>query len=516
MKFDVIIIGGGHNGLVCGAYLAKRGLSVGIIEHKHVVGGCVVTEQVSKGWNINTYSFEHYVIQNTPIVSDLSLSKFGLRYYPIEPTIFSPFRDGKKMFFHRNLAKTLDRISEFSKHDSKSYERFHAKWSRVSKAIGRAALQKPAPLEHILKSQYSPSEQKDLIDEMKLPAAKILAETFETEYVSSPIAFLGPAAVGQDPSASGTGWLLCWHIGAENLGRPLGGSGQLTRALETAAKSYGAVIMCNETVSEIQVSKGRASKVRTASGKAFEAKTIVSNADPKQTLLKLVSPDALPKSERKKIKAIKVSEGLTFKADYLLKELPRYSCMGKAKSPNESQKAATFIADSVSSISRAFKEYSKGKSPREPALMVALHSSIDHSLVPRGRHGLVLETRYTPYELSGEEWTVESTEEEATRLLSLFSDYCPGVERLVEKFVAMSPPMMESDVMIPRGNFMHADMTLDQMFDLRPAKGLLDGYQVVSIPGLYLCGAGTHPGGAVSGIPGRNAAMQILERMQKF
>jgi phytoene dehydrogenase-like protein len=146
--------------------------------------------------------------------------------------------------------------------------------------------------------------------------------------------------------------------------------------------------------------------------------------------------------------------------------------------------------------------------------MVALHSITDPSLVPPGKHGLMLETRYTPYAPRGAKWTEEAAEKEASRLLALFEEYAPGVSRMVEQVRPISPPDMERDVLLPKGNFMHADMTIDLMFDSRPAKGLLDGYRVRSVDGLYLCGAGTFPGGAISGVPGRNAALQIISSLR--
>ncbi len=518
-EFDAIIVGGGHNGLVCAAYLAQRGASVLVLEQKHKVGGCVVTEEVAPGWRINTYSFEHYVIQNTPIVTDLALGNFGLRYYTVDPVVFSPFKDRNFMMFYRKPSNTIKYIARLSKRDSKAYRKFHGKWSKFAAALAMASYEKPAPLEQILAKSPSYKNieaRRDLIEEIKSPAARILSETFETEYVSSPIAFLGPAAVGQSPAAPGTGWLLAWHVGAEKLARPVGGSGRLSESLSKAAISFGAKVVTNERVKRILVKDGRAIGVLTKSAKKFYSKVVVSNADPKQTLLKLVDGDEhLSKVYRKKVEGIKVSNGFTLKADYLLSKLPDYSCnpMNKLGTANQSHTAATFVAPSVESLTKAFNDYSEVRNPVEPGLMVALHSSTDSTLVPKGKHSLVLETRYTPYRVRGRNWTKEMVEAESERLLAIYSEYCPGVEKLVERSIALSPPDMERDVMIPGGNFMHADMTLDQMFDARPAKGVLDGYESKAVSGLYLCGAGTHPGGAVSGIPGRNAAMQVLGRL---
>jgi phytoene dehydrogenase-like protein len=507
-SFDAIVIGGGHNGLVCAGYLSKKGFSVAVVEQKGIVGGCVVTEEVAPGWKINTYGMEHYVIQSGPIISDLKLSRYGLRYYALEPTVFAPFKDGNYMLFHRNLDKTLSHIYGLSGRDARAYEKFHGRWFRVMQAIGIAAMSGPMSIEAAVK-RHSNLDQ-DAIDEVlreaALPASKILAETFETDYVASPVAFLGPAAVGQSPSAPGTGWLVAWHIGAERVARAYGGSGALTQALARMIEANGGTIITDEKVVRILVRDGRAYGVETANGRTLLARVVASNADPKQTLITLMDEgDPLGTSQRRKVGRIKVSSGLTFKADYLLKEAPKYTCMRSRSTAG----AATFIAPSVASLSKAYEEFERGRNPKEPGLMVAIHSITDPSLVPQGKEGLLLETRFSPYRIEGSMWTEERAKDEAFRLLQIFEQYAPGVSNLVERVRPITPPEMERDVMIPRGNFMHADMCSGQIFEDRPTAGILDGYRVRSIEGLYLCGSGAFPGGGISGAPGRNAARQI-------
>ncbi len=264
-----------------------------------------------------------------------------------------------------------------------------------------------------------------------------------------------------------------------------------------------------------RIRDGKAVGVRTQSGKELDAEIVVSNADPKQTLLGLAG-NSLSTEEFSEIRAIKVTPGFTFKADYLLSRLPNYLCkpLDYKGDANECHRAATFITPSVESLSAAFSEFSNGRNPKNPGLMVALHSTTDPSLAPPGKHSLVLETRFTPYKLFGLSWTEEDRENEAKRLLSLYSSYCPEIENLVEDYRAKSPQDMESDVMVPQGNFVHVDMEYDQMFEDRPSPGLLKGYEVAIISNLFLCGAGTFPGGGVSGIPGRNAALQIIEKLK--
>src|SRR4029077_8626696 len=184
--------------------------SVTVLEQKSIVGGCVVTEEVVPGWRVNTYSFEHYVIQNTPIISELSLQDYGLNYYSVDPAVFFPFPDEKYLLLYRDLDKTLKHLEGLSKKDSRAYEKFHQKWAKVSQALALGAFSGPASYAKILadsKLFKNDTEIAEILEESKLPASKILSETFETDYMSALVSFLGPAAIGLSPSAPNTGWL---------------------------------------------------------------------------------------------------------------------------------------------------------------------------------------------------------------------------------------------------------------------------------------------------------------------
>jgi len=198
MAYDIAVIGGGHNGLVAACYLAKAGLKVIVLERRHIVGGCVVSEELFPGYTINVYGFEHYLIHLTPIISDLELARFGLEYYSVDPVMFSPFPDGKYMLFYRDLKKTVKFIEKFSSHDAKAYEEFAGYWSEVNQLLGAASLAPPVSLSTLV-SMMSGPEAEEVIRSILLSVRQLLDETFETEYVKAPIAFLGPAAVGVSP-----------------------------------------------------------------------------------------------------------------------------------------------------------------------------------------------------------------------------------------------------------------------------------------------------------------------------
>ncbi len=509
--YDVIIVGAGHNGLVAAGYLSKNGLRTLVVEKSHFPGGCVRTEELFPGFKVNVYSFEQYLIHSTSIISDLELAKYGLRYYSVDPTIFSPFKDKNYMLFYRNLEKTIKHIERFSKHDAIEYRKLAEEFDALNEIL--AGMSQGAPVSFFDLAEMLKGTESDLLFQVILSSAKeILEERFETEYVKVPIAFLGPAAIGLPPSQKGTGWTLGWHLNAKMLARPYGGSGTLIEALVSMLKSNGGDIILDAEVSKISVRNNKAVGVELSDSRKFESRIVVAACDPKQTFLRLLGEANLDPGLVSEIKKIKIANGIAMKVDYALEDLPTYSCV-PSDPGNECHRAATYISPSLESLEKAFDEYKYGNNPREPGLMVALHSTGDPSLAPRGKHVLSLETRYTPFKLSGDLSWDEIKEQVAESLLEIYSEYCPGVEKLVSKKYVASPVDWERELNLPHGNFLHADMSLDQLFNLRPAIGI--SHYETPIEGLFITGAGTHPGGGVSGAPGYNAAQVILGKIGK-
>lgn len=291
------------------------------------------------------------------------------------------------------------------------------------------------------------------------------------------------------------------------MSRPKGGSGKLTQALASCLRSLGGTILLNASVKRVIVNKNAVNGVELEDGNRIESRMVVSNVDPKTTLLKMVGEEYLDQETRRKVQRIHVANGIGMKADFALDELPNYTCLpGKNIGPCHT--AAVYVAPSVDYIDKAFAEYAAGYPPEEPALMVATHTATDPSLAPPSKHTLVLETRYTPYELSTNEDWDEIKEREAQKLVDLFSTYAPNIRSAIAATYVESPLDWERNVGMPKGNFLQCDMTLDQMFSFRPFIGG-GGYRM-PIKGLYLCGSGTHPGGGISGAPGYNAAKTIL------
>jgi phytoene dehydrogenase-like protein len=507
--YDAIVIGAGHNGLVAAGYLSKSGMRVLVVEKSRYPGGCVRTAELFPGFKVNVYSFEQYLIHSTSIISDLELSKFGLRYYNVDPTIFSPFKDKNYMLFYRDVEKTVRHIEHFSKHDAKEYARFAKEYDELNEIL--AGMSEGAPIPFLdLATSLKYAEADRLFQVMLGSAKEILDERFETEYVKVPIAFLGPAAIGLPPSQKGTGWTLGWHLFARKLARPYGGSGALIEALVKKIELHGSEILLDSEVKRVIVKENKVLGVELEGGRKIESKIVVAACDPKQTFLRLVGEENIDPSIASEVKKIKIAKGIAMKVDYALEGAPEYLC-----NPEQSAyPAATYISPSLESLERAYDEYKYGRNPKEPGLMVALHSFADETLSPKGKHALSLETRFTPYELSsGDSWDDEK-DRVADEILDIFSEYAPNVKQLVSKKYSASPLDWERDLNLPYGNFLHADMSLDQLFNLRPALGL--SQYSTPIAGLYITGAGTHPGGGVSGAPGYNAAKRILADLAKY
>ena len=509
-NFDAIVVGSGHNGLVAAGYLSKHGLKVLVVEKSHLPGGCVRTEELFPGFKVNVYSFEQYLIHSTPIIDDLGLSRFGLNYYAVDPTIFSPFKDGKFMLFYKDVEKTVKHIEKFSLRDARAYRELVEEFEPLNELLGGMSQSSPlSMLDLAISLQGTESER--LFQVLFSSAKEILEERFETEYVKVPIAFLGPAAIGLAPSQKGTGWTVGWHLLGRKLARPYGGAGQLISALVKMIESRGSQVLLNSEVKRIIVKDRKTTGVELKDGRKFESKIVVAACDPKQTFLRLVGEEYLDGSVVSNVKRIKVANGIAMKADFVLEGLPTYSC-NPTSGVNECHTAATYISESVDTLEKAYDEYKYGYNPKAPGLMVALHTTGDPSLAPTGKHILSLETRYTPYELAdGSDWDAVK-EIVADQLIDIYSEYCPGVKKLVSKRYVASPVDWERDLNLPRGNFLHADMSMDQLFNRRPAIGI--GQYKTPIEGLYITGAGTHPGGGVSGLAGYNAAHVVLKELQ--
>lgn len=515
--FDVIIIGAGHNGLVCACYLAKAGLKVAVFERRSIVGGMCVSEEIWPGFKLSTGA---YVISlfKRKFIKELKLEQHGLKIFLKDPMIFVPFKNKSYIYLWSDVERTKKEIEKFSKKDSIAYEKWSSLWEKFSDIIELLMLNPPLGLDNFeeiiefLKNTYP--VVKETVKEIGLSeiqrifladAKSLLDEYFESEEIKA--ALVEDAIIGSllGPSTPGSAYLMAHHeIGEVNgvkraWGYVEGGMGGLTNALKSAAESLGVQIFLNSEVKKILIKNNRAEGIELANGRTFKSKIVVSNADPKTTFLKLVGEENLPERLTRRIKVLK-SRGIAFKIVGILDELPDYIGFGKKLGPQHV--SSSLILPSVEYAEKAFRDSLEGIPSREPVLSINIQSSVDSTVAIEGKHVFSIYAQYAPY---NSEWD-SIKDEYAERILETIREYAPNFRPL--KQLVLSPLDLERRFGATEGNIFHIDMCLDQLYNLRPLPEM-SNYST-TIENLYLCGAGTHPGGGVSGMPGYNAAMKIL------
>jgi phytoene dehydrogenase-like protein len=509
-EYDAIVIGGGHNGLVTAAYLAKEGLGVTVLEKRPIVGGAAITEEVWKGFKVSRLSYA-YSLFDPQIVKDLKLAEHGLRVVSTDPDLFVPFPDGKYIFIWQDAKKTASGFEKFSKKDAKRYLEYLGFWKGVSELLGPLMLSAPPPLEDFVSVFQSPESLEGLKVLMFGSVAELLDEYFESDYVKAAICPRGLIGTMVGPKSPGSAYVLGHHVIGGSSGETgiwgylKGGMGALSDAVAASARSFGAEIVTKSPVSKIIVEDSKAGGVELANGTKIKAKCIVSNADPKQTFLKLVGRDYLDSSFVKEVEKIK-DEGCVLKLNAALSELPDYSAL-PGKSLNLQHRGITSIGPSVDYCEQAFDDAKYGRPSKRPFLRVVYHSANDPDLAPPGKHTMSIFAQYFPYDLEKGSWD-EIKEEVGDNVIETLSEFAPNLKKSVIHREVVTPLDMEREYSLPRGNIFHMEITPDQMFFFRPIAGWAS-YKT-PIKGLYLCGSGTHPGGGVTGAPGFNAAQVVL------
>jgi len=519
--YDAIIIGAGHNGLVCASYLAKEGLKVAVFERREIVGGMCVSEEIWPGYKLSTGA---YVISlfKRKFIKELDLEKYGFKAYLKDPMIFIPFKNKKYFYLWSSLEKTKEEIEKFSKKDAKAYEKYDRFFSRFADLIEILMLNPPFSLDQledllIFLKNYYPAIKEHIkefgLDEIQrvffTDAKTLLDEYFESDEVKA--ALIEDAIIGSmlGPSTPGSAYLMAHHeIGEVNgvkraWGYVEGGMGGLTQALKRAAESLGVEIYTSTPVKKILIKNNKAIGVELENGKRIESRVVVSNADPKTTFLKLIDQDVLPEEIIKRIKLLK-TKGIAFKIVGILEELPDYVGLGKKLGPHHV--SSTLILPSVEYAEKAFRDALENRASKEPVLSINIQSSVDRTVTIDDKHVFSIYAQYAPYD---KDWDGRK-EEYAELILETIKEYAPNFKPL--KYLALSPLDLERRFGATEGNIFHVDMTLDQIYNLRPHPKM-SNYATI-IENLYLCGAGTHPGGGVSGIPGYNAAMKILNDLK--
>jgi beta-carotene ketolase (CrtO type) len=537
--YDVIIVGAGHNGLVCASYLLKAGFSVLLLEKRSVPGGGATTEEAmpdeAPGFKFNLCAIDHEFIHLGPVVEELELEKYGLKYLYCDPTVFCPHPDGKYFLGHKSVEATCAEISRYSTRDAEQYREFIDFWQRLLQGIipifnappksvidiaGNYDFQK---LKDLLSVLGPPNKTLDLFRTLLSSAEDNVSEWFDSEFLKAPLARLA-SELGGPPSQKmlSIGAIMMAMRHHPGMARPVGGTGALVAALLNLVHSLGGKILTDRSVEKVLIDDGRAVGVRVKGGTEYRARHgVISNIDAKRLFLNLVDKrdvdDADPTLRDRLERRIINSNETILKIDCALSEPLRF------EHHNHQDRyliGSVLIADSVKHVETAHSDPAIGKIPdSDPSMYVVMPTMLDPTMAPEGKHTLWIEF-FAPYQvenaegtgLHGTGWTDELKNKVADRVIDKLADYAPNVKSAIMARRVESPAELGERLGALKGNYYHIDMSLEQMMFFRPLPNLAN-YKT-PIEGLFLSGAGTHPGGSISGMPGRNCARAFLQAQQ--
>ena len=535
--YDAIVIGAGHNGLVCAAYLLNAGYSVLLLEKRPVPGGAATTEEAipeeAPGFKFNLCAIDHEFIFLGPIIEELQLQKYGLEYLSCDPHTFCPHPDGKYFLAHRSLEKTRNAIARYSKRDADKYVEFIGYWSKLMSAIAPFFNAPPQSVLGIAKGY----KKDNILDALAIAGSKdkalnfirtmitapedLLNEYFDTELVKAPLARLA-AEIGAPPSQKGitAGLMMLAMRHHPGMARPKGGTGALTQALVKLVKAKGGKILTEQMVKEVIVEDNRAVGVKVQGGAEYRAnRAVISNIDVRRLFLQLVDENDVNPDLREKVDRRLTNNNETIlKIDCALSEAPRFTAYERDDTDNLI--GTVLIADSTAHVEQAHSLATMGQIPdTNPSMYLDIPSVLDPTLAPEGKHTLWIEF-FAPYQIAGKEgtglhgtgWTDELKNRVADNVMNKLADYAPNIKDSVIARRVESPAELGERLGSYKGNYYHLDMTLDQMIFLRPLPEIAN--YTTPIKNLYLTGAGTHPGGSISGMPGRNCARVFLNQQQ--
>lgn len=520
--YDAIIIGGGHNGLVTAAYLARAGRKVLVLERRELLGGCAVTEEIWPGYRVSTGAYLTSLMQER-VIRELELARYGYQVDAKDPAFFSAFPDGRHFFMWQDRAKTIAEIAKFSKRDAEVYPAYEDQLERISQVVEDLLLTIPP--------QFPPKGLGDTIEYLKLAArmrglsprhvvalvkiftqsaAEFLDEWFESEQVKVTLATDGVIGANGGPRSPGTAYILLHHCmggvaGHRGLwGFVRGGMGAVSESIAASARAKGAEIRTNAAVSRVLVRGGRACGVALENGEEIAARQIASNLDPKLTFLHLLAERDLPADFVEGIRHFRI-EGTSCKINLALSGLPEFTAYPGAPGPHH--RATMHICPSIEYVERAWDDAKYGRPSERPLLELTVPTMYDQSLAPPGKHIMGIFLQYAPYTLREGTWD-DLREPFGDRVIAMIEEYAPNIRSIVEHRQVLTPLDLERRFGITGGNIFHGEMSLDQMFVMRPLAGWAR-YRT-PVPSLFLCGSGAHPGGGVMGAPGYNCAREML------
>ncbi len=519
---DVIVVGGGHNGLTCAAYLARAGRDVLLLEQRPVLGGAAVSEEVTPGF---TYTVCSYVVSllRPWIVRDLELARFGLQILPLE-TAFTPYPDGRSLCRWPDPERTRQEISAFSPRDAEVYPEFGRAMGQLAR-FAKAIIDQPAPEPASLRPKDLMQllglgrRFRDLGDDLgalqyklvTMSAVDFLREWFESDELIAPLACSGIIGTFLGVRSPGSAYVLLHHYmgeidGASRAwGFARGGNGAVSEAIAAAARHHGATIRTRAPVERILVEEGRAVGVVLEGGEEIRAKAVVSGCEPKRTFLGMVGEDHLPEDFTASLKRYKL-RGSSGKVNLAVDRFPEFTCR-----PGVGRHLAgdIAIAPSTDYLERAYDDAKYGDFSRRPYLNVVFPTLFDRSMAPPGKHVVSIFAQYAPYHLAeGPEAWEGKREAFGDAVVDTLAEYCPGLKESILHRQVLTPWDLEREFGLTEGNIFHGELSLEQLLFQRPAAGWAR-YRT-PIQDLWLCGSGAHPGGGVMAAPGALAALEML------
>jgi phytoene dehydrogenase-like protein len=520
VRYDAIVIGGGHNGLTAAAYLGRAGRKVLVLERRHVLGGAAVTEQVFPGFHFSVCSYVVSLLR-PEIIRELDLPRHGLEILPLDGT-FTPMLDGNYLWRMNDHARTRREIARHSKLDAEAYDEYGKAMVEMARFVKPIlAMTPPDPLSLnprdlgkllFLGQRFRnlpPKDRRNQLQLMTMSAVDFLDQWFETDVLKATMSASGIIGTFLGVRSPGTAYVLLHHYMGEidgafrSWGFSRGGTGAISNAIASAARAAGVEIRTETAVARIRTANGAATGVTLVNGDELESTLVLSSVDPRLTFLKLLEPRDLPTEFVEDVQRFKF-RGSSGKVNLALDALPDFTAL---PGPGPHLRGAISISPSVDHMERAYDQAKYGAFSRRPYIDMVIPTLTDPSVAPPGKHILSCFVQYAPYALAGGTWD-EQREAFGDTVIDTLAEFAPNIRDIILHRQVLTPLDLERDFGLSEGNIFQGELTLEQLFFLRPAPGW--ARYMTPVRNLWMCGSGAHPGGGIMGAPGRNAARRIL------
>jgi phytoene dehydrogenase-like protein len=523
LSYDAVVVGAGHNGLTASSYLARAGVKTLVLERREIVGGCCVTEEIAPGCRASTTSYIASMLR-PEVIRELKLAEYGLRMVPCDPALQVPFPDGQVVPWWSERGRAVEEFRKISMKDAERFVKVDDKLKKLARYLQPFFMEPPPQIDtsslagwgDLLRvgkrfRHITNAEAAQLVAFLTGSLGEFLDKNYETDKMKA--LFLANSVYGKHggPYQPGTAIGLLFHLlsGGEHdlqgfYGHVMGGMGAITQALAASGKKLGVEIRASAPVARIVAKDGSVRGVVLQDGTEIRAQVVLSNADPKQTFLKLTEERELPAEFVEAVKGIKMA-GPCAKVNLVLGEEPRFT--GTRAGATAQERSLYTLVPSLEFAERCYDIAKFGEIPEELWVDCVVASNVDDSLAPAGKHVMTCFVQYVPYKLREGSWDGKR-EVLGDRVVKKIGEYAPNAPGAIVARQVLTPLDLERTYGLTEGNIFHGDLNLEQLFFMRPVAGWSQ-YRM-PIRGLYLCGAGAHPGGGVTGAPGRNAAMQVL------